>query len=71
MNHYQRKTRPGGLIAGTDGLDTPDRRAVHVGDIFVPVDPAELRGRLTAAGFTDVVVERSADRIRFAARTAT
>jgi SAM-dependent methyltransferase len=63
-----RVLRPGGLIAGTDGLDTPGRREVHEGDIFVPVDPATLPGRLAAAGFTGPAVEVAGDRIRFAAR---
>jgi len=63
----RRVLRPGGLIVGTDGLDTPQRREVHAGDVFVPVDPASLPGRLTTAGFTDPVVEVTGDRIRFAA----
>ena len=46
-----RVLRPGGLIVGSDGLDTPDRRRVHHDDIFVPVDPDALprpaaRGRV-------------------------
>lgn len=64
----RRVLRAGGVIAGTDGLDTPRRREVHEGDVFVPVDPAALPGRLTAAGFADPVVEVAGDRIRFAAR---
>ena len=63
-----RVLRPGGLIVGTDGLDTPERRAVHAGDVFVPVDPAILPARLAAAGFTDQVVEQAGNRIRFTAR---
>jgi len=62
-----RVLQPNGLIVGTDGLDTPERRAVHIEDTFVPVDPAALPGRLAAAGFTDALVERAGDRIRFAA----
>lgn len=68
LAEVRRVLRPGGLIVGTDGMDTPERRAVHADDIFVPVDPATLPGRLAAAGFTDPVVEQAADRIRFAAR---
>jgi SAM-dependent methyltransferase len=64
----RRVLRAGGLFAGTDGLDTPRRREVHAGDVFVPVDPSALPGRLTAAGFADPVVEVAGDRIRFAAR---
>jgi len=52
---------------GTDGTDTPARRELHAGDVFLPVPPAELPGRLAAAGFTDPVVDTRDDRIRFAA----
>ena len=64
-----RVLRPGGLLAGTDGMDTPGRRRLHVGDVFVPADPAVLGGRLRAAGFADpeVEVDPGADRFRFAA----
>jgi SAM-dependent methyltransferase len=60
---------PGGLLAGTDGIDTPERRRLHLGDVFVPADPAALGGRLRAAGFAgpEVEVDPGADRFRFAA----
>ena len=35
-----RVLRPGGVLVGCDGLDTPDRRRVHEGDIFVRSIPA-------------------------------
>jgi SAM-dependent methyltransferase len=63
-----RVLRPGGLLLGTDGTDTPDRRRLHVDDVFVPVPPEELPGRLTAAGFADLEVEVSGDRFRFLAQ---
>jgi SAM-dependent methyltransferase len=62
-----RVLRPGGLLAGSDGLDTPARRAVHEGDVFVPVDPGTLEDRLRAAGFTRARVDVAGDRLRFAA----
>jgi SAM-dependent methyltransferase len=64
-----RVLRPGGILLGTDGMDTPSRRQVHVGDVFLPVPPDRLPARLRAAGFTDPVVEVDAgrDRFRFAA----
>ena len=46
-----RVLRPGAVLAGLDGLDTPARRELHVGDVFVPVDPGTLEPRLRAAGF--------------------
>lgn len=63
-----RVLRPGGLLLGTDGEDTAARRALHDGDVFVPVDPAGLADRLRAAGFTDAVVDSNGDRFRFRAR---
>ena len=63
----RRVLRPGGLLVGTDGEDTPARRALHVDDVFVPSDPAELPARLRAAGFVDVVVDSTGDRFRFRA----
>jgi ubiquinone/menaquinone biosynthesis C-methylase UbiE len=67
-----RVLRPGGLLAGTDGIDTPERRRLHVGPVFVPADPAALPGRLRAAGFAhpEVEVDPGADRFRFAATRA-
>ena len=63
-----RVLRPGGVLLGTDGEDTPPRRALHVDDIFNPVDPDALPSRLAAAGFTDAEVESNGDRFRFRAR---
>jgi SAM-dependent methyltransferase len=59
--------RPGGLFVGTDGLDTPERRDLHSDDVFVPVDPDALPGRLVAAGLRHVGVAVDADRVRFRA----
>ena len=63
-----RVLRPGGLLLGTDGEDTPARRALHVDDVFVPVEPGAFPDRLRAAGFVDVVVDSTGDRFRFRAR---
>jgi SAM-dependent methyltransferase len=68
LEHMRRVLRPGGVLAGSDGLDTPDRRRTHQGDIFVPVDPRTLAERLRRAGFTETKVEVRADRIAFSAR---
>ena len=67
----RRVLRPTGLLVGTDGMDTAERREVHAGDTFVPVDPATLAGRLVTAGFINPVVERNGDRFRFAALAGT
>jgi ubiquinone/menaquinone biosynthesis C-methylase UbiE len=62
-----RVLRPGGLLAGSDGLDTPARRVLHVDDVFVPVDPGALAPRLEAAGFGQARVDIAGDRVRFTA----
>ena len=62
-----RVLRPGGLLAGSDGLDTPARRELHEDDVFVPVDPGTLEGRLRTAGFGRAQVDVAGDRVRFAA----
>jgi ubiquinone/menaquinone biosynthesis C-methylase UbiE len=64
-----RVLRPGGLLLGTDGEDTPARRALHDGDVFVPIDPGGLADRLRSAGFADPVVDSNGDRFRFRARS--
>ena len=65
-----RVLRPGGLLLGTDGEDTPRRRSLHVDDVFTPIDPDGLPARLVAAGFTDVDVRSDGDRFRFRGRSA-
>jgi SAM-dependent methyltransferase len=65
-----RVLRAGGLLVGTDGLDTPERRRVHHDDVFIAVDPGTLPARLRGAGFAHARVEISGDRLRFAATSA-
>jgi ubiquinone/menaquinone biosynthesis C-methylase UbiE len=62
-----RVLRPGGLLAGSDGLDTPARRELHEDDTFVPVDPGTFAARLEAAGFSQARVDIAGDRVRFTA----
>jgi SAM-dependent methyltransferase len=64
-----RVLRPGGLLLGTDGEDTPARRALHVDDVFEPVDPVGFADRLRSAGFVDPLVDSNGDRFRFRARS--
>jgi len=63
-----RVLQPGGVFLGTDGIDTADMRALHVDDIFMPVDPESFPDRLTAAGFDDITVDVREQGLRFAAR---
>ncbi|MRH89601.1 methyltransferase domain-containing protein [Nocardia sp. SYP-A9097] len=63
-----RVLRPEGVFAGSDGLDSPFFRLMHIGDTCVPVPPATLTGRLTGIGFTDIEIDTGATMFRFRAR---
>ena len=67
LAELRRVLRPGGVLAGTDGVETPARRELHADDDYLPVDPATMAGRLAAAGFVHATVEVQDDRFRFAA----
>ncbi len=67
LAEVRRVLRPGGLFVGADGTDTPERRALHADDVFLPCAPAGLRDRLAAAGFVVVSVEVRGDRFCFRA----
>jgi ubiquinone/menaquinone biosynthesis C-methylase UbiE len=69
LGEFCRVLRPGGILVGTDGMDTPRRREVHVGDVFLPMHPDQLPARLRTAGLTDpeVEVDAGGDRFRFVA----
>jgi SAM-dependent methyltransferase len=63
-----RVLRPSGVFAGFDGVGSFLFQLLHLGDTYTPVDPQALESRLQAAGFKDVVVERTKTRFRFQAR---
>jgi SAM-dependent methyltransferase len=65
---FARVLRPGGVLRGTDSLDSPGLRRLHAGDFLVPLDPLTLGDRLRAAGFVDVEVSVLALGVRFRAR---
>ena len=67
LSELRRVLRPGGMLAGTDGVETPARRELHTDDDYLPIDPATMAGRLAAAGFVHTTVEVEEDRFRFAA----
>jgi hypothetical protein len=60
--------RPGATLLGSDSIESPEVRVGHDDDIFVPVDPDQLGGRLVAAGFEQPEVETKGTRVRFAVR---
>jgi SAM-dependent methyltransferase len=63
-----RVLRPGGLFVGVDSRDLEPIRLNHEGDIFTPVPPATLPGRLEGAGLSGVRLDEDTYQIRFAAR---
>jgi len=63
-----RVLRPGGLFVGVDSRDLEPIRLNHADDIFTPVPPATLPGRLEGAGLSGVRVDADTYQIRFAAR---
>lgn len=63
-----RVVAPGGMVMGSDNLDSTLFRESHVGDTCVPVDPAGLQQRLERIGLTDVVVESNPFAFRFSGR---
>ncbi len=63
-----RVLRPGGVFAGSDGLDRPFFRLIHLGDTCVPVPPETLSDRLARIGFTDIEIDTAATMFRFRAR---
>jgi ubiquinone/menaquinone biosynthesis C-methylase UbiE len=65
LAELRRVLRPGGIVVGTDSIETQERRDLHLGDAYVPVDPAYMEARLYAAGLVSVVVEQNEDRFRF------
>ncbi|MBZ5703661.1 MAG: class I SAM-dependent methyltransferase [Acidobacteriia bacterium] len=61
-----RVLRPGGVFLAFEISDSWIGRLAHIRSTFVPVDPAGVRVRLAAAGFSRVTVDfqRSAFRLR-------
>jgi SAM-dependent methyltransferase len=53
----QRVLRPGGRLVMMDGIALDEVRAFHQDDVYHPIDPDGLAGRLGRVGFTDVRVE--------------
>ncbi len=67
LREVHRVLCPGGVFFGSDGLASLPLRLFHIGDTYVPVDPAGFGQRLKSAGFRRVHVETAARRFRFIA----
>jgi len=61
---------PGGVFAGSDGRPSLPFRLLHIGDVYNPVAPDDLRGRLSRAGFSDIHIEVAGSRQRWRATKA-
>jgi len=68
LREVRRVLRPGGIFGGCDSLQGLYMRLIHIGDIFVPVDPDTFPERLEAAGFEAAHVEKNSEAFRFQAR---
>jgi SAM-dependent methyltransferase len=62
-----RVLRPGGVFAGSDRLPSFPFWLVHLGDIYNPIGPDELRNRLAVAGFSDIRIDVAGVRLRWRA----
>jgi SAM-dependent methyltransferase len=51
-----RVLNPGGVLVAADGIENEGTRQFHADDIYNPIDPETLGGRLADAGFTTVEV---------------
>lgn len=51
-----RVLRPGGAFVAADSMASDGLREFHHDDVYQPIDPAELAGRLARAGFADTQV---------------
>lgn len=56
FSETRRALRPGGLFIANDSVASDDLAALHVDDVYNPVDPTTLDRRLADAGFVDVDV---------------
>lgn len=52
-----RVLQPGGLLVASDSVASEDLAALHIDDIYNPMDPATLSDRLGTIGFTEIEIE--------------
>ena len=68
LREVWRVLEPGGVFVGSDSRQSLLMRLIHIGDTLVPVDPDTFGGRLEAAGFEVVELEKDSNAFRFHAR---
>lgn len=68
LREVWRVMKPGGAFVGSDSLQSLFMRVIHIGDTLVPIDSDRFGGRLEAAGFEVVEIEKGAGVFRFHAR---
>jgi len=69
LREVARVLQPAGLFVASDGVARDELAVLHEDDIYNPVDPTTLEGRLTAAGFTEIEIE--ANSLAWACRART
>ena len=62
--------KTGGVLVGEDSVESPEARAVHTDDTYVPVDPTGFEARLQTAGFTSIDISANELAFRFRATKA-
>ncbi len=63
-----RVLKPGGSFVATDSRWSWGMRLLHLGDTMVLIDPETIEARLVKAGFREVFLELTSERLRFHAR---
>ena len=67
LTEAYRVLRPNGVFVGIDSTLSLRFRLIHVGDTMVVVDPDGFARRLQAAGFSNIKIDKRANRFRFRA----
>lgn len=57
FREVHRVLRPGGLFVASDSVASDELAALHIDDIYNPIDPASLDQRLANAGFVDIDID--------------
>ena len=68
LREVWRVLQPGGSFVGTDSLQGPFMRLIHIRDTLVPIVPDTFGDRLQAAGFQVMQIEKNSGAFRFHAR---